>query len=674
MAVNIGPTIGLDGESDFRNQLKNVNSALKTLGSEMKKVNSEFKDNSKSGEALAAKNKVLTDSIKKQEEHLAKANEMLEKSKEIYGENSVQALKWQEVVNNSETSLNNLKNQLKENEKAFEEWKNSVGSGNQALGEFSKAIGNFGDKAIKIGKDLTKYLTTAIAGIGVAAGKSAKELDEGYDIIVTKTGATGDALEELQDIADNVFSELPTDMNKVGVAVGEINTRFGATGNTLKDLSEEFLKFAEINEVDLNDSIGKVDKIMEQFNVDMSKTQDLLGLVTKRAQETGISVDKLLDSVQKNGATFRDMGLGVEESINLLAQFEANGVNAETAVMGLKRSVVEYSKEGLSADEALRKTIESLKNASSETEALSKAQEIFGTRGAAEMASAIRDGRINLDDLSDSMSNYGDVVSNTFASTQDPWDNAKVMMNNLKVALKELGGTLFEILNPLIEAATDKIKKFSKWFKGLNDTTKKAIVYIGGIVSIIGPALLTIGKISKIISVITGDLSKVNSVIKKVTSATKLSTAATAANTTVTVAGTTATTGATGAFAAFNAVLKANPIMAVIGAIGLLVGAFALFDSAVKNSNSESAKFRRELEQANETMEDYQESMSEIKTRQDETIAEGTAEISHYQQLKAELDGLIDKNGKVKKGYEERAQFARCRYRRRTHRAPARLR
>lgn len=657
MAVNIGPTIGLDGESDFRNQLKNVNSALKTLGSEMKKVNSEFKDNSKSGEALAAKNKVLTDSIKKQEEHLAKANEMLEKSKEIYGENSVQALKWQEVVNNSETSLNNLKNQLKENEKALEEWENSIGSGNQALGEFSKAIGNFGDKAIKIGKDLTKYLTTAIAGIGVAAGKSAKELDEGYDTIVTKTGATGDALEELQDIADNVFSKLPTDMNKVGVAVGEINTRFGVTGDTLEGLSEEFLKFAEINEVDLNDSIGKVDKIMEQFNVDMSQTQDLLGLVTKRAQETGIGVDKLLDSVQKNGATFRDMGLGVEESINLLAQFEAKGVNAETALMGLKRSVVEYAKEGLSADEALRKTIESLKNASSETEALSKAQEIFGTRGAAEMVSAIRDGRINLDDLSDSMSNYGDVVSNTFASTQDPWDNAKVMMNNLKVALKELGGTLFEILNPLIEAATDKIKKFSKWFKGLNDTTKKAIVYIGGIVSIIGPALLTIGKISKIISVITGDLSKVNSVIKKVTSATKLSTAATAANTTVTVAGTTATTGATGAFAAFNAVLKANPIMAVIGAIGLLVGAFALFDSAVKNSNSESAKFRRELEQANETMEDYQESMSEIKTRQDETIAEGTAEISHYQQLKAELDGLIDKNGKVKKGYEERAQF-----------------
>ena len=94
--------------------------------------------------------------------------------------------------------------------------------------------------------------------VGGLAIKSAMELDEGYDTIITKTGATGDALEELNDVADSVFGSMPVEMSNVGVAVGEINTRFGATGHELEDLSKKFIEFSQINEIDLNSSIGTV--------------------------------------------------------------------------------------------------------------------------------------------------------------------------------------------------------------------------------------------------------------------------------------------------------------------------------------------------------------------------------------------------------------------------------
>ena len=45
-------------------------------------------------------------------------------------------------------------------------------------------------------------------------------------------------------------------MSDVGVAVGEVNTRFKVTGDELQELSTLFLKFAEINETDLNTAIG----------------------------------------------------------------------------------------------------------------------------------------------------------------------------------------------------------------------------------------------------------------------------------------------------------------------------------------------------------------------------------------------------------------------------------
>ena len=73
-------------------------------------------------------------------------------------------------------------------------------------------------------------VSAGIAAIGAASIAAFKELDEGYDTIVTKTGATGEALEGLTASADNVFGSMPEDMSTVGEAIGEVNTRFHSTG------------------------------------------------------------------------------------------------------------------------------------------------------------------------------------------------------------------------------------------------------------------------------------------------------------------------------------------------------------------------------------------------------------------------------------------------------------
>ena len=76
-------------------------------------------------------------------------------------------------------------------------------------------------------------------------------------------------------------------------------------------------------------------------------------------------------------------------------------------------------------NEALGTTIESIKNAGSETEALQIATELFGKKGAAEMTQAIREGRLSVDDLAGSLEDYGTVVEDTFNATLDPPDKQK---------------------------------------------------------------------------------------------------------------------------------------------------------------------------------------------------------------------------------------------------------
>lgn len=58
----------------------------------------------------------------------------------------------------------------------------------------------------------------------------------------------------------------------------------------------------------------------------------------------------------------------------------------------------------------------------------------FSERKVRRKTQAIREGRLSVDDLSGALSDYGDVVSDTFETTLDPWDDASRSMNNLKLA------------------------------------------------------------------------------------------------------------------------------------------------------------------------------------------------------------------------------------------------
>ena len=59
MAYDIGPRIGIEGDAEFKQAIKGIDTNLKTLGTEMKAVTSAFDRNDKSMEKLTAQNKVL---------------------------------------------------------------------------------------------------------------------------------------------------------------------------------------------------------------------------------------------------------------------------------------------------------------------------------------------------------------------------------------------------------------------------------------------------------------------------------------------------------------------------------------------------------------------------------------------------------------------------------------
>ena len=107
---------------------------------------------------------------------------------------------------------------------------------------------------------------------------------------------------------------------------------------------------------------------------------------------------------------------------------------------------------------------------------------------------------------------------------------------------------------------------------------------------------------------------------------------------------------ATSATSLFNSVLALNPIVAITaGVVGLTTALFAL-----SNSQKQSKSAVQEL---NEELNEYDKKMNEIAKNRKETIKDGEAEIYSYQRLYSELQMIVDENGKVKEGYEEKAEL-----------------
>lgn len=476
-----GITLEIDGNATKLNKaLQGVDKQLSTTKATLKDVDKLLKLDPGNTDLLKQKQKLLGDEINTTKQRL---ETLKEAQKQALDPTEYDAL--QREIIETEGNLESL-------EKEYKEFGSVAGQHLQAVGDKVKDLGS---KISSAGETLTKNVTVPLAAVGTAAIASAKDVDNGYDTIIKKTGATGDSFTGLKKQMDRVFTKLPTDAETAGAAIGEVNTRFGLLGDDLGDVSEQFIQFAEINDEDVATSVANVDKIMEAFGVDSSEVGNVLGKMTKTGQDTGLSMSTLSGELLKNGEYLKEMGLGLGDSIDLLGQFEANGVDSSTALAGLKKAQQNATKEGKTLSESLRDTIDRIKNAKTQTDALDEATELFGSKGALAMTNAIREGRFSLDALSGSIDNYGSVVQDTYEATLDPWDQMKVALNNLKLAGTELAGSLFEVLKPIIDKVVESVKSFTNWFQNLDEKQKNTIVRVGLLVAAIGPLLLVVGKI-----------------------------------------------------------------------------------------------------------------------------------------------------------------------------------
>lgn len=581
-----GITIELSADATgVLDAVKSTNQEIKSTTAQLKDVNQLLKLDPTNTQLLAQKTQLL-------QENIANVNEKLTTLKQAQKDMEANG-----VDKNSEQYMA-LEREIIATEQELKKLEQTAGSGSTALSKISTVTGELGDKMETAGKKLS-YLSAGIAALGAASLAAFEEVDEGADIVIQKTGATGEAADALEESYKNVASSIVGDFADIGTAVGEVNTRFGVTGEDLEDLSTEFLKFAEINETDVETAVSGVDKALKTFNVDQSQAKNVMGLLSSTAQSTGLSMDDMLSLLQNSGPTLKEMGLDIGSAVTLMGNFEAAGLDSNEMLGKLQKAATYYNEKGLDMNEGLSDLILRLQDSSTAADATAEAYEIFGKRGGLAFITAAQEGKISIEDLTTSLDDYGSVVDDTYQQTLDGTDAMKLAWQNMQLGLGELGSAIGETLAPIMEKITGVIQDIVEWFTSLDDSTRETIVTIGLIVAALGPLLVIGGKVLNGISSIASALSALGN-------------------------------------------SSFGPIGIVIGAVGLAAAAIGGLGESMRAAWEESSPFTEALDAVAQANEDLQADIDATKQKYDDQVTAAESSATAAETLLTKLETLME--------------------------------
>lgn len=533
---SVGLSFKADGAVDFKKSLSEVNNAVNENRSAFKLAKSEWDKGTSSAEKLRATQEYLQNQTEAYTAKVDRLTEILKAQESAETRDEAAISKTRQQLDNAKASLNNYKSGLEDVNKKLE-------SGAATLEDYSEKVQGFSDKTGQIGSSLNKNVTAPVAAAAGGVMAAWSQVDEGMDIIVQKTGATGDALEGMQNSARNIAKSIPTDFETAGSAVGEVNTRFHITGKELEDLSTKFVEFSSLNDTDVSSSIDSVQKALEAFGLGAEDAGAMLDTMNKVGQDTGISMDSLSQLMVTNAASLKELGMSAADAATFLGQCETSGVDTSAVMTGLKKALTNASGEGKTMKEALSELQNTMLNAETSADAYNAAVDLFGSKAGPTLAEFCKDGKLNFEDLGASLDDNLGSVENTFNATLDPADQFKVTLNQLKDAGFDVGNALGPVLAECLQVATPILKDLIESWNSLSPETQEMIIKCALLAAALGPVFSIVSKVSGGISSVISVGAKVAPVMSK----------------------------AKTAFGAFNAVLKANPVLLVVIAVTTLI-------------------------------------------------------------------------------------------------------
>ena len=328
----------------------------------------------------------------------------------------------------------------------------------------------------------------ATAGAGILVGAAAvgaglyaigASFDDAFDGIRIGTGKTGTELEGLQNDMNAVASVVPASFGDAGKAITVFSQKLGITGVPLQTLSEQVLELSRMTKTDLSGNLTAVTDVLNNFGVGAGDQSGKLDLLFRASQASGVSVAELAGTMSGAGVVLRDVGLNFDQSAAFLATLAKAGVDADSVMPALSKSLAVAAKNGKDASTVFNETFNAIKNAPDDVAASGIALDVFGAKAGPKLAALIREGKLSFEDMQKAISGGGDTILGASKDTQDFGEKLTLLKNRVFLAIEPIATQVFNKIGEVMDQLGPKVDQLSSFFSKHMDVVKQVAVVIG---------------------------------------------------------------------------------------------------------------------------------------------------------------------------------------------------
>lgn len=668
-----GITVKIAGDTmDLKKSLKAVQSSSASLQSELSAVNRQLKFDPENTVLLAQKQEVLQEQIAKSKSALDRLlevqNQVEEQAKN--GEISTEQYRaYQREVEKTKSKLKNFAEQLAETEKKanaidLESAQSEMSRTEKSVDKTGDSFKNLENKSNKT--DLSKVkkemddvkssadnLKSAVGGALKEAGAaatavggaltgtviSANSEEKALNSLQAQTGLTTEELSKYESVIDEIYKDnfgesqedIANTLSKIKQVTDEQNPQ------KLKDMAENLYTLeATFDNFDISETLRGINGLMTNMGLTADEAFDY---IVKGAQNGLNYSGELGDNIAEYSQIWGQAGFDAEQMFSILENGTKNGAyNLDKVNDFVKEFTISLSdgrieenlgsfskgtgeifkkwKDGkATASDVFYSVISDLKNTKNEQKALTTASTVWSALGEDNAMKVIK-----------SLGNVNKNYKNVKGSMEKIKD---IKYDDVEADWASLGRTVqTDVINPIGKSLFPEVKKLCKFVENHTDDIIPTLKIVGSLVGGIWVGKKTTAVVSGVQSLIGAYKS-----LRIATESAKISQEG------------------------LNLAQKSNAIGIIVGLAATLVGSLWSIASANDEAKESQDKLNEAHEQAQEEIKELKDANDEYVQSKKDATSEVESEFQHYDDLWVELQGIVDKNGEVKKGYEDRAKF-----------------
>lgn len=257
------------------------------------------------------------------------------------GKLSLNASKFFSALRSAISELHNFDSAVNETKSSVDGLESSLSSGG-----LSSALESFGKKAVSVGKDLTKYVTTPLAGIGAYSLKTSMSFEKAMSQVQATMGATKEDMVDLEAAAKEMGEttqftniEAAQALNYLALAGYNTEQMIAALPSVLNLAAAGDMELATASDM-LTDGLSALGLASSDSEELMKNMNIMVDQMAKTASKSNTSVSQLGDAILRVGGTATYLHGGLTEVNQVVGLLADRGIKASEAGTHLRNIIL----------------------------------------------------------------------------------------------------------------------------------------------------------------------------------------------------------------------------------------------------------------------------------------------------------------------------------------------